>query len=134
MSISRRETSREWWDTQRLRHELFISQEVVMELTSPGFGRREEALELVADIPLLEIDEEVAGVAEVFVKEHLMPTPIVGDAVHVATCAVHGVQYLISWNVRHLANPKKTTHLQAICRRLGLVPPQILTPDMLWDF
>ena len=132
-SVARRETSREWWDTQRLRHELVISQEVLKELSVPAFTRRDEALALVSDLPLLEIDGEVSGVAEVFVKEFLMPGPAVGDSVHVAVCAVHDVEYLLSWNVRHLANPNKTAHLQAICRRLGLIPPQIVTPDFLWE-
>ena len=133
-SVSRRDTSREWWDTQRTGHEIVISQEVIKELSNPDFSRREDALALIADLSLLDIDDEVTGVAEIFVKEVLMPAPVVGDAVHVAVCAVHGVQYLLSWIVRHLANPNKTAHLQAICRRLGLIPPQILTPDLLWEF
>jgi predicted nucleic acid-binding protein len=132
-SLSHKDTSREWWESQHLRHELYISQEVIAELSSPAFGRRDESLALVADIPLLAIDDEVTGVAEVLVKEFLMPAPAVGDAIHVASCAVHGIQYLLSWNVRHLANPRKTAHLQAICRRLGLMPPQIITPDLLWE-
>ena len=36
-------------------------------------------------------------------------------------------------NVKHLANPRKVRHLETICLRLGLVPPRILTPDMLWE-
>jgi len=133
-SVARRETSCEWWDTQRLRHEIYVSQEVIRELTSPEFPRREAALALLDQVPLLDIDDEVAGVAEVFVREYLMPAPAVGDAIHVAVCAVHQVDYLLSWNVRHLANPNKTAHLQAVCRRLGLVPPVIVTPDLLWEF
>jgi predicted nucleic acid-binding protein len=132
-SVARREASREWWDTQRSKYALVISQEVIRELSDPGFPRSSEALALIADLPLLEIDDEVAGVAEVLVREYIMPAPAVGDAIHVAACAVHDVEYLLSWNVRHLANPNKTAHLQAICRRLGLAPPQILTPDLLWE-
>ena len=113
-SLARRETSREWWETQRPRHELVISQEVIKELSSPGFSRREEALTLVSDLHLLWVDDEVTGVAEVFVKEFLMPGPAVGDAIHVAVCAVYDVEYLLSWNVGHLANPNKTAHLRAI--------------------
>jgi hypothetical protein len=132
-SLTRRETSQEWWETQRRGHQVFVSQEVVREVSSPEFQRREQALALIAGLPLLDIDAEVAGVAEVFVRERLMPAPAVGDAVHVAVCAVHGIGFLLSWNVRHLANPNKTAHLQAICRRLGLVPPIIITPDLLWE-
>src|SRR6266542_1340465 len=132
-SVARRETSCDWWKTQRLHHELYISQEVIRELSAPEFPRREAALALVDGIPLLEINDEVAGVAAVFVRERLMPAPAIGDAVHVAICSVHTVEYLLSWNVRHLANPNKTAHLQAICRRLGLAPPTIVTPDFLWE-
>jgi hypothetical protein len=133
LSLSRRQISREWWDSQRRGHELFISQEVLDELSAPEFGRSKEALDLVADVPLLEIDDEVQGVAEVLVKEFVMPAPAVGDAVHVAVSSVNGIEYLLSWNVRHLANPNKMRHLQAVCRRLGLIAPQILTPDLLWE-
>ncbi len=132
-SLARHQTSLEWWQTQRRLHEVYVSQEVVRELSSPEFARREQALALIADMPLLDISVEVAGVAEVFVREYLMPAPAVGDAVHVAVCAVHGIGFLLSWNVRHLANPNKTAHLQAICRRLGLLPPIIVTPDLLWE-
>ncbi len=61
-----------------------------------------------------------------------MPGPVAGDAVHVSVACVHGVDYLLTWNVRHLANPNKLEHLAAVCLRLGLTPPRIVTPDMLW--
>lgn len=62
-----------------------------------------------------------------------MPGPVAGDAIHVAIACWHEVAYLLSWNVKHLANPRKVRHVETICRRRGLVPPRILTPDMLWD-
>jgi len=40
---------------------------------------------------------------------------------------------MLSWNVRHLANPRKLGHLQMVCRRIGLLAPIILTPDMMWE-
>jgi len=52
---------------------------------------------------------------------------------HVAAACVHRIDYLLSWNVRHLANPNKLTHLQAICVRTGYMPPRIVTPDLLWE-
>ena len=62
-----------------------------------------------------------------------MPGPVFGDAVHVAVCCVQQVHYLLSWNVRHLANPNKLAHLQTICVRTGHTPPWIITPDLLWE-
>ncbi len=61
-----------------------------------------------------------------------MPGPAVeGDAVYLAVSVVHGMDYLLTWNQRHLANPNKRTHLAAICARLNLNVPQIVTPDLL---
>lgn len=54
-------------------------------------------------------------------------------AVHVAAACVHGMEYLLTWNVRHLANPNKLAHLSTVCLRLGVVPPRILTPEFLWE-
>ncbi len=133
-SVYRRNISNEWWSTQRARHELTISQEVLAELSQPGFRRSAAALSLVESVPLLDIDDEVAGVAEVLVRELVMPQPAAGDALHVAVCCVRGVDCVLSWNVRHLANPAKTDHLRRVCARLGLVPPVILTPDnYFWE-
>ncbi len=66
------------------------------------------------------------------VRERVMPAPAVGgDALHVAYCLVHRVDYLLTWNQRHLANPNKRTHLAVICARLNLLMPQIVTPDLM---
>ncbi len=133
-SAYRREVSNRWWLTQRHRHELVISEEVVVELSQPGFRRSAEALRLVSEVPFLDIDDEAAGVAEVFVRERVMPQPVRGDALHIAVCCVHAVDCVLSWNVRHLANPAKADHLRRLCARLGLVPPMIVTPDnYFWE-
>jgi hypothetical protein len=129
----RQNTSLDWWRSFGSSYELFLSQEVLEELKHPSFKRSSQALGLVAGIPLLDIDDDVRGVAAAFVKERVMPTPVAGDAIHVATAAVHGVEYVLSWNVRHLANPRKVRHLETICHRLALVAPKIVTPEFLWE-
>lgn len=118
----------------RGRHEVTVSAEVVAELSRDGFRRGSEALQLIRGLPLLDIDDQVRGVAEVFVRERVMPQPVTGDAIHVAACCVRGVDCILSWNVRHLANPSKSAHLRVVCARLGLIPPAILTPDnYFWE-
>lgn len=62
-----------------------------------------------------------------------MPSPVAGDALHVAASCIHRIDYLLSWNVRHLANPNKVSHLQTICVRTGHIPPKIVTPELLWE-
>jgi hypothetical protein len=132
-SIYRRDLSQDWWQTQASRHELAISAEVIVELSRPTFPRSREALAWVAGLPLLDVDDEVRGFAAILVREQVMPAPVAGDAVHVAVACVHEVDYVLSWNVRHLANPNKLTHLLTVCVRAGYMPPRIVTPDLLWE-
>jgi len=87
----------------------------------------------VKGIPLLSVSAEAQGLARVLVRERVMPGPVAGDALHVAIATVHGMDYVVSWNVRHLANPNKTQHLRAICLRVGMVAPSVVTPESLWE-
>ncbi len=133
-SVYRRDASVEWWGSQRPSHDVFASLEVVRELEAPGFRRRDEALGLLAGVELLGIDRTVLGLARLLVSELVMPGPAAGgDAMHVAIATIHRMDYLLTWNVRHLANPNKLAHLRQLCVRVGVVPPQIVTPDLLWE-
>ena len=133
-SVYRRDVSSRWWSEQRGRHEVSISAEVVAELSRVGFRRGIEALGLIRGVPLLDIDDHVRGVAEVFVRELVMPRPVGGDAIHIAVCCVRSIDCVLSWNVQHLANPSKAAHLRVICARMGLLTPAILTPDnYFWE-
>ena len=133
-SVVRRDESRRWWVQQRGLHELLVSAEVIRELSSPAFPYSEEAVALTAEAETLAIDEEARGLAKILVREKAMPGPEEsGDALHVAVATVHQVDVLLSWNVRHLANRNKVAHLREVCRRVGYVPPEIVTPDVFWE-
>lgn len=133
-SVVRRDESRRWWVQQRQLHELFVSAEVVRELAAPTYPHRDDALVLTAEAKVLEVSEEAQGLAKILVREKVMPGPEgSGDGLHVALATVHRIDVVLSWNVRHLANRNKTAHLREVCRRVGYVPPEIVTPDAFWD-
>jgi hypothetical protein len=134
IDLGRRDTSLNWWKTQAKAFELCISPEVVRELSSPLFPSdvRDAALSMLLELEVLAFTDEVAAVAELLVRERVMPGPAVeGDALHVAFSVVHHCEYLMTWNQKHLANPRKRTHLAVICARLGALTPQIVTPDLM---
>lgn len=134
IDLGRRETSVNWWKTQSNAFELFVSDEVVRELSDLAFPQavRRPALAMLRGLNVLDLDDEVAAVAELLVREKVMPGPAIqGDALHLAASLVHGMDYLLTWNQRHLANPNKRTHLAVICARVNLMAPQIVTPDLL---
>jgi hypothetical protein len=91
-----------------------------------------EAINLVEPLSRLRVDDEITAVARRYVDERLVPAGLGGDALHLAVACVHEVDFLLTWNIRHLANPNKLDHLIVINRRLGLLTPRIVTPEMLW--
>jgi hypothetical protein len=106
---------------------------VLDELARGVFPGRSEAIRLLEAVPRLEINRDVIGIARMYVLQKLMPgPPDSGDAVHLAIAAYHGVDFVLTWNIRHLANPNKVDHMLMLNRRLGVMTPTILTPDMLW--
>jgi len=130
----RRATSLNWWKTHAHKFELSISDEVIRELSSADFPAavREPALAMLLDLPSLEMTGDVLGVASVLVAEKVMPAPAVeGDAIHFAVALVHRMDYLMTWNQKHLANPNKRMHLLVVCARLGYLAPEIVTPDLM---
>jgi hypothetical protein len=62
-----------------------------------------------------------------------MPTKARLDAVHVAIAAVNGMDYLLTWNLRHLANAAIRGKIEEACRRTGIQPPSICTPEELME-
>ena len=127
-----RASSLEWWERERRFFDVCISTEVTSELGHADFPEGEEALAMLRGIRILETRAEVQPVASLLVDEKVMPGPAIsGDALHVAFAIVHRIDYILTWNIRHLANPNKRVHLGAVCLKLGVPTPQLVTPDML---
>jgi len=113
---------------------LFISAEVVRELSSPDFPEevRQPALDMLPGLGAVALDDAVIGFSEILVREKVMPRPALkGDALHLAAATIHRLDYLVTWNQQHLANPNKRTHFAVVCYRMNLPAPQIVTPDLL---
>lgn len=125
------ETTREWWESHRSRFDLFVSRIVVEEAGrgNPDAARRR--LDALAGLPLLEMTDEAFDVARSLLDAGALPREARIDAFHVAVAAVHGMDILLTWNCRHLANGEL---IGAVARRLwssGYAPPVICTPDEL---
>ena len=55
------------------------------------------------------------------------------DAAHIALAAVHGMDYLVTWNFKHILNPHVQRRIDDICRESGFAPSTICTPDQLLE-
>ena len=81
---------------------------------------------MVADIPLLNINTQIHDIVETYIRRKLMPSDIMGDALHLATASFHGCDFLLTWNCKHLANANKFSHIRRLNTLLGLYVPALI--------
>jgi len=62
-----------------------------------------------------------------------MPPTAAEDAAHIAIGATSGVDYLVTWNFRHIANAAMRFRIEHVCRQAGSTPPEIDTPNELLE-
>jgi hypothetical protein len=122
--------TREWWE-RRHGYVLFISQLVVDECERGNPLAAAARREVLAGLPLLEQGEEVEAVSRMLIRQVPLPERATADAIHIATAAVHGIDYLLTWNCRHIANVALRDRIEAVCRNAGLHPPALCTPQVL---
>ena len=123
--------TRDWWDRRRAEFELYISQVVLRECQAGDPTAAAERLKVLQDLPLLEQTEEATRLAQALVDQVPLPERAAVDALHVAIAAVHGVNYLLTWNCTHIANATLRDPIESVCRENGYEPPAICTPDEL---
>ena len=125
------QTTRDWWKERRQRYELFVSVLVMKEVEC---GDAEAACERVAKLRecrVLPYPKEAEDLTRALLSSRLIPAKADTDAAHIATAAVHGMDFLLTWNCRHIANATIVEKLRDICDREGFPAPVICTPHEL---
>ena len=125
-------STREWWDVHRPNFDLFVSQFVIDECCHGDPKAAEERKFYLENITVLDANSEVEKLAEVISDVLQIPAKARIDAFHIAMASVHGIQFLLTWNCKHIANPEHRPKIERACRDLGIEPPLICTPfDLL---
>ena len=122
--------TQEWWSL-RGNFELYTSRLVVLECQAGDPKAAADRMTAMSGIPLLEQTDEVASLAEALLRDVPLPEKAAADAVHIATAAVHGIDYLLTWNCTHIANVTFRPQIEMVCREAGYEPPLICTPEEL---
>lgn len=125
--------TQEWWQVRAQDFDLYISQLVIQEASAGDENAVQRRLETVESIPLLTLSEEVAAFAEALVTEGPMPREAVEDALHIAVATLNGMDYLVTWNFKHIANATMRYKIERVCRLAGYEPPIICTPQELLE-
>lgn len=130
LRAAQQQMTQEWWD-RRGAFELFVSPLVLVECQAGDPTAAAERLAAIDGLPLLDQTGEVASLADELTRAVPIPPRAAADAVHIATAAVHGMHYLLTWNCTHIANAVLRPRIEAVCRAARCEPPVICTPQEL---
>jgi len=80
---------------------------------------------------VLALTDVVVALSKALIQEGALPPKALDDSLHVAVSAVHGVDYLLTWNYRHLDNAETKPIIRSVCAIHGYTSPEICTPQEL---
>jgi hypothetical protein len=125
------QSTRDWWENRRQDFELFISPEVLGEAAQGDPEAARLRLEVLATLPVLAATQEVEELTRLILRTGLIPPRATRDAAHIAFAAVHEMDFLLTWNCRHIHNAMISRRLDETCAAQGYTMPVLCTPREL---
>lgn len=127
------ELTRQWWRERAQEFELVVS-DLVMEEAQGGDAEAACArMEALARLPVLPTHQEAVALAESLLSAGLNPREAAADALHIALAATHGMDYLLTWNCKHIANALLRNRIVSLVEGAGYSCPVICTPEELLE-
>ncbi|MEM1042566.1 MAG: type II toxin-antitoxin system VapC family toxin [Bacteroidota bacterium] len=131
ITAGRQQLTRQWWENERGRYDLFVSEFVASEAAGGDLGAAQLRLDALSGIPEVLLPPKAKALARTLVEPGPIPSKAALDASHIAAAVAGGAEYLLTWNFKHLANAALRKRIDAACRLNGYDPPVICTPEEL---
>jgi len=127
-------TSR-WWNSWRTQFDIYVSRLVITEARKGDREAAERRMSVIERLPELPNLGRADALKEKLIEQCGLPkrADADADAEHVAVAAVHKIDFLLTWNCAHLANPQAADKIAAICRSEGYTCPVLCTPEQLME-
>lgn len=125
---AQQQVTNDWWYNRRSRFDLYLSHLVIRESSEGDEKEVKKRLDTVKDIPLLELRVEAQNLGRMFLINKVLPKKAADDALHISVATIYGIDYLLTWNCKHMANAEIQKRLAKICLEQGYELPTICTP------
>jgi hypothetical protein len=125
------EITKDWWEFRRNAFILYTSEAVLDEVAQGDAEIAAQRLEILRNFPLLALNQAVQDLAAQFLTRSSLPPKAKVDAIHIAAATVHSMDYLLTWNCKHIANAQIQGKLAEISLDFGYVLPVLCTPNEL---
>jgi hypothetical protein len=120
--------TRDWWRERRQHYHLFISGIVLAESRRGDSSAAKARDEVLAGCDVLEYSAAAQILARRILATRLLPAKAAVDAAHIAVATIHQMDFLLTWNCRHIANAAIVDKVRAVCASAGYAPPVLCTP------
>ncbi len=128
-----RDITKQWFKDESSKYDIFLSEATIYELQQGKYPNKNKILKFISQYDILENDTQINKIAEIYIKNYLMPKEFQGDALHLAYASYFKIDFLLTWNCNHLANANKRQHIKIINASLNLNIPDIITPLELFS-
>ena len=129
--LARQLSTRQWWETAAATYHLYTSALVWREAQRGDPDAASMRMDVLRNLEGLPIPEEAERLAMRLLDATAVPRTSYEDAVHIATASVNGMDYLVTWNCRHIANAVTMPKIYDTCQAVGYKCPVICTPEQL---
>ncbi len=123
----------EWWADVRPQVDCYVSPFLIDEASRGDATYAQKRLAEIVGFTVLEVNEEIAGLAQQYFAALQIPEKAKIDAFHLAVAAWHKMDYLLSWNCKHIASGRVQKMMQKINARLRVHTPIVCTPEELME-
>ncbi len=131
ISLGRQDITRTWWKRDQTHYAIFISAIVIQEAGRGDCREAEKRSAFLQSFPVLEATPEVQNLIKLYLEKGVVPPGNVEDAAHLAFASIHEMEYLCTWNFKHLANVIALRRLRKLNESKGIFVPQVCTPEEL---
>lgn len=128
---ARRAITDNWWQNERSKFDIYVSELVELEISKGNQDAAKLRLEVTITIPNLDISTQARDIAKALIDTQAIPENSTEDALHIAIATVHGVQFLLTWNFKHINNAEKKSKINQVIQELGYIPPILCSPEEL---
>jgi hypothetical protein len=131
LGAAHQQATQDWWANRRVAFECYVSQAVIDEASVGDATEIQKRLAVIDSLLLVEVTQEAEILTQAILSSGVIPPRAARDAGHIAVAAVQEIDYLLTWNCKHLANAQIMRRIALVCDRLGQRMPLICTPEEL---
>ena len=134
VTAARQAITLDWWQNQRQKYEIYISALVEEEISAGDPVAAAQRTQSVSSIPSVAVSPEAQVIAANLIASKAVPPNCVEDAMHIAIAAAQGIEYLLTWNFKHINNAVTKSLIVNVIEASGYVCPILCSPEELGVF